>query len=208
MEVWRNPDICRLIIIMLKSCNHTQWTCDWLSHMIAYLTIIELTDGMAVCARVCVCVCFGVRARVCVRVCACVWGVCVWEPTHIAADVTVTKIAGYVRVRILMNRWFFLAFILFTLRPLCRIYEYACNELMQQCGGCCGGQREVIKSRSKTVANDYRQEYHHVYGLWTLVYIIMNRVRSLVIQFGYRYRIDNLSNTDPVKVFLMNNHQW
>ena len=30
--------------------------------------------------------------------------VCVWQPIHKTADVTVTKIAGYVRVRILMNR--------------------------------------------------------------------------------------------------------
>ena len=47
---------------------------------------------------------------------------CVWQPTHKTADVNVTKIAGYVRVRILMNRYFFLvflAFIVFTLRPLC-----------------------------------------------------------------------------------------
>ena len=29
---------------------------------------------------------------------------CVWQPTPRTADVTVTKIAGYVRVRILMNR--------------------------------------------------------------------------------------------------------
>ena len=34
-----------------------------------------------------------------VAVCA-----CVWQPTHKTADVTVTKIAGYVRVRIIMNR--------------------------------------------------------------------------------------------------------
>ena len=57
--------------------------------------------------------------------------VCVWQPTPRTADVTVTKIAGYVRVCILMNRWWFfvfLAFILFTLRPLCWIYEYAWNE--------------------------------------------------------------------------------
>ena len=35
--------------------------------------------------------------------------VCVgdWQPTPKTADVTVTKFAGYVRVRILMNRWFF-----------------------------------------------------------------------------------------------------
>ena len=36
----------------------------------------------------------------------------VWKPTPRTADVTVTKIAGYVRVRILMNRFFF-----------CRIFE-------------------------------------------------------------------------------------
>ena len=32
---------------------------------------------------------------------------CVWQPTPKTADVTVTKIAGYVRVCILMNQWFF-----------------------------------------------------------------------------------------------------
>ena len=37
--------------------------------------------------------------RVCVRLSA-----CVCKSTPITADVTVTKIAGYVRVRILMNR--------------------------------------------------------------------------------------------------------
>ena len=47
-----------------------------------YLTIIELTMWPCVCA--------------CVRV---------WQPTPKTADVTVTKIAGY--VRILVNRWFF-----------------------------------------------------------------------------------------------------
>ena len=30
-----------------------------------------------------------------------------WQPTPTTADVTVTQIAGYVRVRILMNRLFF-----------------------------------------------------------------------------------------------------
>ena len=51
---------------------------------------------------------------------------CVWQPTPRTADVTVTKIAAYVRVRILVNRWFFFVFlacILFTLRPICWIYE-------------------------------------------------------------------------------------
>ena len=40
-------------------------------------------------------------------VAVCVWlavCVCVWQPTPRTADFTVTKIAGYVRVRILMNR--------------------------------------------------------------------------------------------------------
>ena len=35
---------------------------------------------------------------------------CVWQPNPRMADVTVTKIAGYVRVRILMNRRFFRIF--------------------------------------------------------------------------------------------------
>ena len=30
--------------------------------------------------------------------------VAIWQPTPTTADVTVTKIAGYVRVRIIMNR--------------------------------------------------------------------------------------------------------
>ena len=40
---------------------------------------------------------------------------CVWQSTSRTADVTVTKIAGYVRVRILMNRWFFFVFLAFIL---------------------------------------------------------------------------------------------
>ena len=43
----------------------------------------------------CVCVCVCVCVRACVRVC---------KSTPRTADVTVTKIAGYVRVSILMNR--------------------------------------------------------------------------------------------------------
>ena len=67
---------------------------------------------------------------------------CVWQrvPTPTTADFTVTKIAGYVRVHILMNRWFFSRFGIhsFTLQPLCSIYEYACNE-HAAIGGCGGG---------------------------------------------------------------------
>ena len=57
------------------------------------LTIIELTMWPCVCDRACVCAC--------VRAC---------ETAPITADVTVTKITGYVRVRILMNRWLFRIF--------------------------------------------------------------------------------------------------
>ena len=56
--------------------------------------------------------------------------VSVWHPTPRTADVTVTKIAGYVHFRILMNRWFFFVFfaiMVFILRPICWIYEYACG---------------------------------------------------------------------------------
>ena len=59
-----------------------------------YRTIIELTTRLS--ARVCVCVCVCV---VCVCVCE-----CVCKSTPIRADVTITKIACYVRVRILLNR--------------------------------------------------------------------------------------------------------
>ena len=38
---------------------------------------------------------------------------CVWQSTPRTADATVTKIAGYVHVRILMNRVFFLVFLAF-----------------------------------------------------------------------------------------------
>ena len=53
--------------------------------VVSYLTIIELTMW------------------------PCVW-LCVWQPTPKTADVTVTKIAGYDRVRLLMNRRFFRIF--------------------------------------------------------------------------------------------------
>ena len=42
-----------------------------------------------------------IELPMCVCVCVCV---CVWQSTPRTADATVTKIAGYVRVRILMNR--------------------------------------------------------------------------------------------------------
>ena len=68
--------------------------------------------------------------------------------------------AGYVRVRILMNRWFFRIFGIhsFYVRPLCWIYEYACHEHAADGGGE-GGQCDVnilSLSRSKAIANAYR----------------------------------------------------
>ena len=97
----------------------------------------------------CVCVCACVRA--CVRVCVCVWlAVGVWQTTPRTADDTVTKIAGYVRVHILMNQWFppvFLAFIVFNLRPICWIYEYACCRLLaltKQCRSAHYRGRQVV----------------------------------------------------------------
>ena len=60
---------------------------------------------------------------------------CMWKPTPITADVTVTKIAGYVCVRILMNRGFFLYFWHSYFLRYSHFVEYiniyACNELMQ-----------------------------------------------------------------------------
>ena len=58
---------------------------------------------------------------------------CVWQPTARTADVTVTKIAGYVRVRILMNRFppVFFAFIVCPLQPLC--VEYMNIHAMNWC---------------------------------------------------------------------------
>ena len=60
---------------------------------------------VAVCGRVWPCVAVCGRVWPCVAVCVAVC-VCVWHPTPRMADVTVTKIAGYVRVQILMNQRF------------------------------------------------------------------------------------------------------
>ena len=75
-------------------------------------------------------------------------------------------------------RILFLAFILFTLGPLCWIYEYACNELMQPmvvvwADWTLHPCMQYAPCRSKAVTNDYRQEYHHGCELWTLVRIIL-----------------------------------
>ena len=102
----------------------------------------------------------------------CVWPpvcACVWQPTPKTADVTVTKIAGYVRVRVVMNRWFFRIFgnhSFYATATLLNIWISM--------------QRPVWRKHSKlihplpleAVANNYRHEYHHGCGLWTLVVII------------------------------------
>ena len=70
---------------------------------------------------------------------------CVWKPNPRTADVTSTKIAGYVRVRILMNRDFFifLAFIVFyaTATLLNMSLSPAMNMWLTDAadGGCGGG---------------------------------------------------------------------
>ena len=50
--------------------------------------------------------------------------VTVWQRTPTTADVTVTKLAGYVRVRILVNRWFFSYFGDTYFRTYCPFVEY------------------------------------------------------------------------------------
>ena len=47
---------------------------------------------------------------------------CVWKSAPRTADVTVTKIAGYVRVRILMKRWLFRIFGINSLKFLSTFY--------------------------------------------------------------------------------------
>ena len=84
---------------------------------------------------------------------------CVSQPTPRMADVTVTKIAGYVRVRILMNRWFFRIFGIHsfyattTLLNIWICLQWTCSWrwLWGQIGLCILSRR----SRSKAVANDY-----------------------------------------------------
>ena len=61
------------------------------SHFSPYLSNYNRASDVCVCA----CACASVRA--CVRACVC-------KSTPKTADVIVTKIAGYVRVRIPMNR--------------------------------------------------------------------------------------------------------
>ena len=101
--------------------------------------------------------------------------VTVWQPTHRMADVTVTKIAGYVRVRILMNRCFFFVFlamfILFTLQPLCWIYMNVHAMNWCNCGGCGGGLdfapthaalRPLLMTTGKSTTTDVDFEPYYI----------------------------------------------
>ena len=116
--------------------------------------------------------------------------VSVWQPTPTTVDVTVTKIAGYVRVRILMNRWFFHIFGIHTFYARATLLNiWICMQWTDAAdcgwgGGLDFAPMHAIRSvgqcdinipslsprgrRSKAIANDYR----HGCGLWTLVYLI------------------------------------
>ena len=65
---------------------------------------------------------------------------CVWKPTPITSDVIVTKIAGYVCVRILMNRWFFRIFGIHTFYATATLLStWICMPWTDAADGGCGG---------------------------------------------------------------------
>ena len=69
----------------------------------------------------------------------CVWP-CVRQPTPKTADVTVTKIAGYVRVRILMNLWFFRIFGIHSFYGTATLLNiWICMQWTDAADGGCGG---------------------------------------------------------------------
>ena len=91
------------------------------------------------------------------------------------ADVTVTKIAGYVRIRILMNRWFIRIFGIHSFYATATLLNiWICMQWTEAADGGYGGRIGFCTHacRLKAVANDYRQEYHHGRGIWTLVYVM------------------------------------
>ena len=67
----------------------------------------------------------------------------VWQPTPRAVDVTFTKIAGYVRVRILMNRWFFRIFGIHTFYATATFYTPGTHALNTCSAHACGALRLV-----------------------------------------------------------------
>ena len=79
---------------------------------------------------------------------------CVWQPNPKTADVTVTKIAGYVRVRILMNLWFFRIFCIHTFHAtatllniwICMQWNFAGKVgIMLHAAGCWRWQNSVVQ---------------------------------------------------------------
>ena len=82
----------------------------------------------------------------------------------ITVDVTVTKMAGYVRVHIFMNRWFFRIFGIHSFYATATFLNiWICMQWTDAAdGGCWGGQCDLNipslsprESRSKAVANDF-----------------------------------------------------
>ena len=128
--------------------------------------------------------------------------VAVWQPTPKTADVTLTTITGYVRVCILMNRWFFCIHSFYDTATLLNMsLSPAMNMWLTDAadGGCGGGldfapmraMRSVGQcdinipslstrgSRSNAVANDYRHEYWA--RVWTLNPIHINYYTVIII---------------------------
>ena len=92
---------------------------------------------------------------------------------------------------ILMNQWFFHIFGIHSFYATVTLLNiWICMQWTDAAdGGCGGGQCDVNipslsprGSLSKAVANDYRQEYHHGWGLWTLVYI-----KTVIFQNAYLF---------------------
>ena len=93
--------------------------------------------------------------------------VCVWQPTPKTADVTVTKMSGYVRVRILMNWGFFRIFGIHSFYATATLLNMSLSPAMNMWltdaadGGCADGLDFAPNrvSRSKVVANDCRHQH-------------------------------------------------
>ena len=101
---------------------------------------------------------------------------CVWQRTLKTADVTVTNIASYVRVLILMNRWFFP----YLWHSWFSRYGHFVEYVTKPCKDHCDVNVPSISprgSRSKAVADDYRHEYQRGCGHWTLIILILGMCR-------------------------------
>ena len=126
--------VCSVLVWWVSRYLHHRWQITWVVHLSLQV------DGKLFLKRSYRCLAYSAQHAIIIR-CLCPvfsWG-CIVAPfrrniQHFLSsnynrgsdivyvsrvlDVTVTKIAGYVRVRILMNRWFFvfLGFIFFMLR--------------------------------------------------------------------------------------------